>query len=81
MLKALTIVRNEYGSDKGKLMGSIKVASQEGAVTLTLTEEQAEEIIAVVGTILLTYSQGIANQMNQALIDGTEHSLLIGDST
>ena len=81
MLKALTIVRNEYGSDKGKLMGSIKVASQEGAVTLTLTEEQAEEIIAVVGTVLLTYSQGIASQMNQALIDGTEHALLIGDST
>ena len=81
MLKALTIVRNEYGSDKGKLMGSIKVASQEGAVTLTLTEEQAEEIIAVVGTVLLAYSRNIANQMNQALIDGTEHSLLIGDST
>ena len=81
MLETLHISRITYGENKGKLEGRIGVASQSGKIELILTEEQSEAIVGVVSDCLVSYSRDIADQMNVALLEGTETALLIGDGT
>lgn len=81
MLETLHISRATYGANKGKLEGRIGVASHEGKVELILTDEQSEAIIAIVSECLVAYSKGIADQMNVAMVQGTEAELLIGETT
>lgn len=81
MLETLHISRITYGEHKGKLEGRISVADQNGKVELLLTDEQAEAIVGIVSECLVSYSRGIADQMNTALLEGTEAALLIGEQS
>ena len=80
MLDQLHISRATYGENKGKLEDRISVVTPHGKVELVLTDEQAASIVGVVSECLVSYSRGVANQMNTAILEGNETALLIGET-
>lgn len=79
MLKALDIRRMEYGPDKGKFEATIKIDNQVGAIEIVLTQEQTQEIVAVVGEELIEYAKQAAEQMTELLVMETPALLEAGE--
>lgn len=62
-LVALSIQRKDWGSDKGKLVGTIKLQLRESEVNMILSEEVANKIAALVASDVVRDAQEIANSM------------------
>ena len=75
-IKELRIARQEYGEDKGKLMGQLKVDSQEGAITINLTHEHAQKVIAMCADSLVVVSKEVANEMTAELLEQSSVPLI-----
>ncbi len=68
-LKELRIVREEYGQDKGKLLGKIKVDSQDGEITIRLTPKHIEQILRVCADSLVEVSKEVASELTSSMIE------------
>jgi hypothetical protein len=66
-LKSLTIRRTW----EGKIEGGIEVGAERGKVMLTLTEEQAAAIVAVVADCLVDVAREVASDLTAQMIDGS----------
>jgi len=66
-LKNLIITSGDYGINKGKLIGSIKVEGEYTETTFKLTEDQTYKIIELVAEQVIVSAQQTASILMEAL--------------
>lgn len=62
-LKSLEIVMNEWGPDKGKYTGKIRVEGDAGSVAISLNPETCAKLFAVVAGGIVQCAKEVAEQL------------------
>ena len=68
-LESLYLRKEQYGTDKGKMTGTIEFASNGGKITLVLTSENSREILRICADRLVEQSREVALQMTASIIE------------
>lgn len=69
IVKDLRMTLVEYGTDLGKLKGSVKFAGGLGEVTIAIDPEKASKILTILAEELVATAQGVANMMVGQIVD------------
>ena len=77
-LKSIYLSRQNYGTDEGKLTGTIEYDNFQATVALVLSEEQAARIVNLVAEDSLRYAQELAGILiNDATASLTKQGLTL----
>jgi S-adenosylmethionine hydrolase len=77
LIKSVYLRIEEYGPDKGKLLGKIEFINQHGEITARINQEQAGKIIAVLADSLVQTAQQTAALMTSEVIAQASGATLI----
>lgn len=68
-LERIDIQRIGYGPDKGEVAGNITVAGESGRLRVTLTPEQAKQVVDLCADALVTCTKEAAQIIKSDLIE------------
>lgn len=69
-LERLDISRNQYGDNKGKMVGEITFSSPASKIQLILTDDACHKILKFCAEALVESSQSVAQQLTSEIITG-----------
>lgn len=69
LIKSIYLNVVDYGSDKGKLTGSIEFINQHGEIKVRIGNEKAAQIIAILAEQLVTTAQETAGLMKSQVLE------------
>ena len=68
-LESIYMTKSNYGVHKGQVSGTIKFSGGYGSIELTLTHENAQEILRICSGRLVEQSREAANSMTAAIFE------------
>jgi len=69
-LNRLTVIRQEYGNEKGKLRGSIEFAGPHGKVEIPLDERLSQEVVRLCSDGIVRISRQVAEELTADVVEG-----------
>lgn len=69
MIKSIYLSAQEYGPARGKLTGSIEFVNEHGKLEVTIGNEQAGKIIAILADQLVKTASETATLMTQQVLE------------
>lgn len=70
-LKSLSILRSDWGKDRGLLAGTMTLAGVEGEITIRVSNEVAVQIVQLCGAGIVQAAQQAANLMLAEIVENT----------
>ena len=69
MIKSLYLNATDYGPNKGRLTGTLKIANGYGEFELNITQEQAEQIVALVAGAVVSAAKEVSSLMTADVLE------------
>lgn len=77
LIKSIYLNLQDYGPDKGKLIGSIEFINQHGEIKVRLGNERASQIVAVLADSLVDTAKQTASLMTAEVLAQANGNTLI----
>ena len=68
VIKQITMNRQEWGVNKGKLTGGMEIINEHGTIAITLDTAKCERIVMLMAEALIETAQGTASMMVENIL-------------
>ncbi len=75
----LEIERDRWGSDKGKLKGSVYFSNEAGCISLKLNQSHIDKIFDIVADSMIETAKDAANELTVNIIEHKDNLLVNND--